>query len=101
MTHETRQDLIVHINGWPGTGKLTIARILARRLDAKLLDNHTLLNPAESLFERGDPLHSSLRQEVRTATLNHAARLPAGVPLVFTDALAEDSWDRSFFDAYR
>ena len=34
--------MIVHINGWPGVGKLTVAREVARRLSARLLDNHTL-----------------------------------------------------------
>src|SRR5262245_31995550 len=94
-------DIIVHINGWPGCGKLTIARPLARRLDAKLIDNHTLLNPAEALFDRADPLHASLRQEVRTVVLNHAARMPAGTALLFTDALSDDADDQKAFDDYR
>jgi tRNA uridine 5-carbamoylmethylation protein Kti12 len=94
-------DLIVHINGWPGCGKLTIARILAKRLSAKLMDNHTLLNPAEILFERADPLHSSLRKEIRSSVLDHAARMQAGVSLIFTDALSDDASDQAFFDDYR
>jgi thymidylate kinase len=94
-------DQIIHINGWPGCGKLTIARLLTRRLDGKLLDNHTLLNPAEALFERSDPLHGSLRREVRACVLDHAARLPPGIPLVLTDALSDDAADQSFFDDYR
>jgi thymidylate kinase len=94
-------DLIVHINGWPGIGKLTIARILAKRLSGKLLDNHTLLNPAEALFDRSDPLHGSLRQAVRVSVLDHAAQLQPGVPLVLTDALSDDPTDQALFDDYR
>jgi hypothetical protein len=94
-------DQIIHINGWPGCGKLTIARLLAKRLNGKLLDNHTLLNPAEALFERTDPLHASLRRQVRSSVLGHAAQLQAGVPLILTDALADDKTDRAFFDDYR
>src|SRR5262245_4720067 len=94
-------DQIIHINGWPGCGKLTIARLLAERLDGKLLDNHTLLNPAEALFERTDPLHASLRREVRASVLGHAARLAPGVRLILTDALADDAADHKFFDDYR
>jgi predicted kinase len=101
MTGGVKENLIVHINGWPGSGKLTIARILARSLGARLLHNHIMLNPAEALFERSDPLHGSLHKEVRAATLDHAARLSPGVSLVFTDALGDDSSDRSFFDGYR
>jgi predicted kinase len=98
---DVQKNLIVHINGWPGSGKLTIARILARSLGARLLDNHIMLNPAEALFERSNPLHRSLHREVRAVTLDHAARLAPGIPLVFTDALGDDAGDRSFFDAYR
>src|SRR5215510_10248885 len=94
-------NLIVHINGWPGCGKLTIARILAKRLAGKLLDNHTLLNPAEALFDRSDPLHGSLRTAVRATTLDHAAQLREGLALVFTDAVSDDPTDQATFDDYR
>lgn len=30
--------MIIHFNGMPGVGKLTIARILAEKLDATLID---------------------------------------------------------------
>jgi broad-specificity NMP kinase len=56
------RNTIVHINGCPGTGKLTIARLLAPMIGAKLVDNHTLINPAEMLFARRDPLYRSLRE---------------------------------------
>ena len=94
-------NLIVHINGWPGCGKLTIARILAKNLAGKLLDNHTLLNPAEALFDRGNPLHGSLRMAVRAATLDHAAQLREGLALVLTDALSDDPTDQAMFNDYR
>ncbi|WLR93444.1 nucleoside kinase [Shinella zoogloeoides] len=93
--------LIVHINGWPGTGKLTIGRLLADRLGARLLDNHTMINPAEALFSRRDPLHYSLRNAVRDAVFEHLLRAPPGGRYVFTDALADDDWDRGQFDWYR
>src|SRR5262245_44240671 len=92
---------IIHVNGWPGCGKLTIARFLTRRLNGKLLDNHTLLNPAEALFDRSDPLHGSLRRQVRACVLDHAARLPPSIPLVLTDALSDDATDQAMFDDYR
>jgi predicted kinase len=92
---------IVHINGWPGTGKLTIARILARKLSARLLDNHTLMNPAEALFSRRDPLYASLRSEIRRSAFEHIARAAAGERFVFIDALADDDRDRATFSSYR
>lgn len=93
-------DLIIHINGWPGVGKLAIARELARLLDARLLDNHTIINPAEALFERRDPLYRSLRKALRTTILAHAAQMKPGV-LILTDALSDDAFDSALFEDYR
>ena len=92
---------ILHINGWPGSGKLTIARPLAKRLGARLLDNHTLLNPAEALFERRDPNYWPLRNAIRSLVFDYAARLPATVAIVFTDALSDDPHDSATFDSCR
>lgn len=93
--------MIVHINGWPGSGKWTIAGVLARRLGARLVDNHVMLNPAEALFDRDDPLYWSLRKAIRAAILDHAARVDAATPLIFTDALADDATDLAIFEEYR
>jgi hypothetical protein len=93
--------LVVHINGWPGTGKLTIARCLARRLGGRLLDNHTLLNPAEALFNRRNPKWQELRSSIRALVLDFAAQLPATEPLILTDALANFDYDRRLFDDCR
>ena len=84
---------IVHINGWPGTGKLTIARLLAGRTGAKLVDNHTLINPAEMLYSRQDPLYRSLRTEIRRVVFDHIARAGPEASFVFTDALSDDDFD--------
>lgn len=92
--------LIVHINGWPGTGKLTIARHLAEHLGARLADNHTLINPAEALFARGTPLYRSLRPTVRMAVLDHVRRADAAQSFLFTDALSDDAVDSRAFDDY-
>lgn len=92
--------LIVHINGWPGTGKLTIARHLAEHLGARLADNHTLINPAEALFVRGTPLYRSLRATVREAVLDHVRRADAPQSFLFTDALSDDEFDSRAFDDY-
>ncbi|WP_312361169.1 AAA family ATPase [Ensifer sp.] len=91
---------IVHINGWPGTGKLTIARHLAEHLGARLADNHTLINPAEALFARGTPLYRSLRATVRTAVLDHVRQAEAQQSFLFTDALSDDEFDSRAFDDY-
>ncbi|MGH6805233.1 MAG: AAA family ATPase [Ensifer adhaerens] len=92
--------LLVHINGWPGTGKLTIARHLAERLGARFADNHTLINPAEALFARGTPLYRSLRATIRTAVLDHVRRADSGQSFLFTDALSDDAFDSRAFEDY-
>lgn len=90
--------LVVHINGWPGTGKLTIARHLAERLGARLADNHTLINPAEALFARSDPLYRSLRSAVRQSVFEHLERAAAERSFIFTDALSDDATDTRAFE---
>lgn len=89
---------VVHINGWPGSGKLTISRVVAKRLGGRLIDNHSLLNPAECLFERSDPRFQTVRKAIRTLVFDHAATLPPHIPIVLTDALADLAYDRALFD---
>jgi hypothetical protein len=91
--------LIVHINGWPGSGKLAIGRHLATLLHARLLDNHTLINPAACLFDRTDPHYWTLRKVVRSAVFEYAARVPLTTPLILTDALAHEPKDHEIFEA--
>lgn len=94
------ENLIIHLNGWPGVGKLTIGCELAALTGARLLDNHTIINPAEALFDRRDPLNRSLRQAVRAVIFEHLVRMRPG-PLILTDALSDDPFDSAVFDDYR
>ncbi len=93
--------LIVHINGYPGIGKLTIARHLADRISARLLDNHTLLNPSNALFARDDPRHGRLRRVVRHAVFSAIADMPADTRIVTTDALSDEAEQRAIFNEVR
>ena len=95
------RNAIIHINGWPGSGKLTIARELAPLIGARLVDNHMLTNPAETLFSRRDPLYRSLRAEVRRVVFDHMARAEPAASFIFTDALSDDEFDARQFEAYR
>ena len=81
---------VIHIGGWPGAGKRTIGRIVADRLGGRLIDNHLMLDAARALYARGTPGSVALREEVREVILSHARRLPADVPLILTDALADE-----------
>ncbi|MBB3692485.1 hypothetical protein [Sphingomonas sp. BK580] len=61
---------------------------ISTRLHARLLDNHTLINPAKALFAYGSPDYYELIQGVRKAAFRSAARLPRDVSIILTNVLA-------------
>lgn len=79
--------MIIHINGWPGGGKLTVAREVARKLDARMLDNHTLFDVALRLCDQGTPEYWDLYYAVRDRAYERIRAMPAGQLLVMTNAL--------------
>jgi hypothetical protein len=66
------KSMIVHINSYPGVGKLTIGRLLAERLGAKLLDNHSMYNVAFALSELNSPAFYETVRAVRNRLLPRA-----------------------------
>ena len=68
---------IIHLNGFPGTGKLMIAQLLAQQLSftkAKLVHNHLLINPADAILHRTQSGYQTLRRALRAvifASLAH------------------------------
>ena len=81
--------MIVHINGWPGVGKLTVGRIVAERLGAHLVDNHVILNPALAIADHGSAAFTEITQEIRRMLRRHMAQAPPSEVFVLTDALEE------------
>ena len=56
---------LVWINGFPGSGKLTVARVLTDKLrDEKgvLIENHQLIDPVEAKIPREHPDYQKERQ---------------------------------------
>jgi cytidylate kinase len=92
--------MIVHMNGYPGIGKLTIGRIVAERVGARLLDNHSIYNVALALTEfKSDAYYQTLRG-VRAIAYERILELPADVPVILTNAHAQDSdWGNECWDA--
>lgn len=83
--------LILNINGYPGVGKLTIGTIVAERLQARLLDNHTIYNPAFALTEFKSEAHLRLTRAVRDLCYEQVLALPIETAIVMTNTLMGDS----------
>jgi hypothetical protein len=89
---------IIHINGFPGTGKLTIAREVVTILhehfaasgsgeQVKLVHNHLMINPADAVLHRTQPGYQKLRKALRDAVFSTLKNEPATFTTVylFTD----------------
>jgi thymidylate kinase len=56
--------MIIHLNSWPGVGKFTVAKILAQKLNARLIDNHAVIDIVTACCDRGVPDYFIMIQEV-------------------------------------
>ena len=74
--------MIVHINSYPGVGKLTIGRALADLIGGKLLDNHSVFNVAFALTEFRSPAFYDTVRAVREIAYRRILELPRAVPVV-------------------
>jgi thymidylate kinase len=79
--------VIIHLNGWPGSGKLTVAREVARKLEGRLLDNHTLHDVACRLCDRHTYEYWELYHQVRDVAYKRVLALPSREVIVMTNAL--------------
>lgn len=80
--------MIVNLNGWPGVGKLTTARELAKLTGGRVLDNHTLLNLGKALAQEGSPEFYALVRAVRSVAFDAILQLPPAVPIILTNVVA-------------
>jgi hypothetical protein len=99
--------MLVHINSYPGVGKLTIGRALADRMGGKLLDNHSIYNVAFALTAfRSPEFHDTVR-EIRDLAYRRVLALPATTPVILTNwytqgsAWGEENWDAAIALARR
>ena len=90
----TETGRIIVLNGFPGTGKLTILKRLRQLLPPNtcLLDNHLLIDPVAAIFPDRNDEHHELRRLVR-APIFEALRKRAkeGHAVLLTACLAQDS----------
>ena len=93
---------IVHLIGFPGIGKLTIAKeIVRQRPEFVLVDNHLINNPIFSVVKADGrtPLHRDVWikiAQIKDIVLDTMARLsPPHLSFVMTNFLIEDEADKA------
>lgn len=91
--------MMIHLNGYPGVGKLTVGRILARRLGGRLLDNHAIYDVAFALAEFRSPAWDRLARGVRDVAFQGVEALSPQVPVITTNACSDSDWGREMWRA--
>jgi adenylate kinase len=64
---------LIFLHGWPGVGKLTVARELAKLTGFKLFHNHLAVDLVESVFEFGSVPFVELREKIWGDVFSQAA----------------------------
>jgi hypothetical protein len=99
--------MLIHINSYPGVGKLAIGRILAEQLGGRLLDNHSIYNVAFALTEFRSPAFYDTVRSVRDLAYHRVLELPVTMPVVLTNWYTrgsnwgEENWDEAISLARR
>ena len=88
------ENCIIHLNGYPGTGKLTVAKEICRQAGFRLIDNHATANLVFNMV-RKDGKTSIPREawdvigQIRNIVTDSLPKLaPKSLSFVFTNCLA-------------
>lgn len=92
---------IIDFNGMPGVGKLTIAKILAERINGRLIDNHLIIDLVMACVDREDGHYKPMLLEVSDLVLKHLVTSPLSGAFIFTNALVNEiETDLKRYDAF-
>lgn len=83
----------IYINGFPGVGKLTVAKELEKLIpDSKVYHNHLLIDPIAALVDRSSPHYRAMRTSLRRHILDLIATSEATqhATWIFTDSQSTD-----------
>ena len=98
------RNTIIYLIGHYGVGKLTVAKAICRKADARLFDNHLANNVVFSLIRTDGktPLPERVWdyvERIRTIAVEAIAELtPSEQSFVFTNALTDEPADKRVFD---
>ncbi|TVY13617.1 hypothetical protein LARI1_G008880 [Lachnellula arida] len=101
------QPCLILFNGFPGVGKLTLAKNFQEALQlqqssitTRLIDNHVLIDPVEAIEPGRTPAHYALRKAIRKAAFDGLKALDHGVVILMTTCLAANAADIEVFEEY-
>lgn len=88
---------VVLLNGFPGTGKLAIARALRSKLadtNPRLVGNHLIIDPAEAAHPGRGHEYKALRDVIRRAVFQDLKGLPENITtIILTGCLGHNPED--------
>ena len=90
--------VIVHINGWPGVGKYTVGKIVAERLGARFVPNHSLCAAANCIADFGTPVFFDVARQVRALVFEQMVKAPSEEQFVLTSVLSDRDDDTARFE---
>ncbi|UPK89152.1 hypothetical protein LCI18_000087 [Fusarium solani-melongenae] len=100
----TPRGKVVVLNGFPGTGKLTILNNLKSRLagqDNIVIDNHFIIDPVQKIYPDRGLNHYYLRQQLRQVIFKEIRKLvDRGCVVLMTACLGNNEGDRKVLDEH-
>jgi len=103
----TLENIILYLIGFPGVGKLTIAKILAEKVHFRIIDNHYINNVIFPIVDmKATPLPEEVwisTRKIRDVILETITNVsPKAYSFIFTNVLCEDNaQDRQIFETIR
>lgn len=79
----------IYINGFPGVGKLTVAKELQQLLpNSKIFHNHLVIDPVAAMVDRSSPEYDIMRTDLRQYLLHKIATSESNrdTTWIFTDS---------------
>jgi hypothetical protein len=89
---------LIFLHGSPAVGKLTVAKALLRLVPARLMDNHSNVDLARTIFDFGVPGFWELVHSSRCVALHAAGK--HGVPLLVTTYCYVEPHDRAAVEEF-